>query len=213
MKLTREERRRIFSGNSTALRRSERPEVEINDKLPVSWTRGGRQVLDREKGIVVDIARVPTVWIEVTEIRWQEGEWLIRFRLFDHRQHERFIKAGGPATRKPVGLKTRLRPPEKVPRREKPEAWTAESERGYSSTSKGAADEASAVPDAWLQADYLRREVETANSAKQLQQRARQQKMHLESERRAAIRCRSRKKVHDLTEQIERLDARLDDAA
>lgn len=209
-RLTREERKRIFAGDSTAIRRKERPDIEPGAQIVLSWTRGGRHIVDRENGATIDLPRIPTLWIHITERRRQEGEWLVRFRIEDRREAERFVHRA-PSGRRAVGLKTRLRPKEEVPRREAPESFTSETERGYAATGRGAVDELSAVPDWWLQKDRVRREVDTANSGKQLVQRKREEKMRKEGELAAAKRRGSRRAVIDLGHDVRRLGKELRD--
>jgi hypothetical protein len=214
MNLTRDERRRIYQADYTALKRPEKPDVEPGDTIVLSWTRGVKQVVDRDTGATIEVPRIPTFWIEVTEIIRHTDEWVVRFKVEDRREPNRVLMAGTPGVKRQAGLKTRWRKPKDVPPKgTQTESWTAESERGYGSGGKATLDDVTAVSDGWLERDRLEREVDVANAAKRQQHRAKVEKLRLEGELNAARRRGSRKIVSDISDRISRLDRRLDDAA
>lgn len=151
MKLRAEERTAIFRGDYRALRRKTKPPIKGGEVKVLSWTRGGRQVVDRESGATVEIPRKPTVWVEFKAPELSDGEWIIRFTAHDEREPLRLLASTpGPST---PGLKTRQRKPEDVPKRgEQREPWTKETERGYIGTSVRAIDPAEGVDDEALRA-------------------------------------------------------------
>lgn len=213
MKLTRDERKRVFAGNSTALKRPDKPEVEPGHQIVLSWTRGGVRVVNRKTGETATDPKMPTVWIEVTDLQRKDGEWLVRYRIHDRRDQDRFLRPPPSGYSRAIGLKTRQRPREEAMKRERLDAFTPETERGYSGSSQGATDDVAGVPDRWLDYDRARREVDTANSAKQMLQRKRQQKLEAEADLRRAHRRGSRRAIHDLTDKVQRLNRDLDEAA
>jgi len=150
LKLTRAERRAIFNGDYRALKRPNKPAVKAGQVHVLSWTRGGRQVVDRETGAMVEVPRKPTVWIEFKEPELRSGEWLVRFSAHDEREPLRLL-AATPGPPSEGGLRTRQRAPEKVPQRgEEHESWTTETERGYSGSGRRAVDHLQAVDDETL---------------------------------------------------------------
>lgn len=147
MKLTRSERRAVFNGDYRALRRPSKPGVKAGETRVLSWTRGGRQIVDRDTGATVEIPRKPTVWIEFKEPELRDGEWLIRYVPHDQREPLRLLGAT-PGPPSEAGLKTRWRPPSNVPARgEQHESWTPETERGYGSSGQRAIDHGEGVDD------------------------------------------------------------------
>lgn len=147
MKLTTEERKAIFSGDHRALKRKNKPDVKAGDKLILSWTRGGRQIVDRGTGQTIEIPRKPTIWIECMEPELREGGWVVRIIGHDERQPLRLL-ASTPGPKQEAGLKTRWRNPDRVPKRgEERESWTLETARGYSGSGRTAIDPAEGVDD------------------------------------------------------------------
>jgi hypothetical protein len=144
LSLTRQERSAIFRGDDRALRRVRRPAVRAGDRIVLSYSRGGRQVVDRETGATVEIPREPTVWIEVRKPELRGSYWLVRFAICDRRQPIRRLGAT-PGPHSSPALKTRLRTAERA-RKQPIEPWTPETERGYSG-GKMAIDPLEAVGD------------------------------------------------------------------
>lgn len=150
MKLTPTERAAIFRGDHRALKRSRRPQVKDGQKHVLSWTRGGRQVVDRETGAVVEIPRKPTVWIEFMEPELRGREWIVQIIAYDEREPIRRLGAT-PGPPSEAGLKTRGRAPEEVKAKgERTESWTDETERGYTGSGRTAIDPSEGVDDAAL---------------------------------------------------------------
>lgn len=159
MKLTPEEKKRIRRGDHTALRRTERPDVEVGHEIVLAYTGGRRQFVGRTHkerkengGETIEIPRRKTLWIVVTappRLRDGEKEWLVEFDIHDERQPVRRLSATpGPRGEQP-GLKTRWRDPERVPKKgEQKESWTAETERGYGGAKS--IDDQEGVDDATL---------------------------------------------------------------
>lgn len=149
--LTQDERKAIFRGDHRALKRPTKPDVKAGDKRVLSWTRGGRQIVDRETGATIEIPRKPTVWIEFKQPELRDGEWIAQFIARDIREPTRYLgSTPGPPTE--AGLKTRWRSPEAVADRgEAISSWTQESERGYTGSGRTAIDPAEGVDDGTLE--------------------------------------------------------------
>lgn len=165
LELTLEERQAILRGDYTAIKRPERPEVVAGQTLVLRWSRGGKQFIermagDREKAalagaaLTIDIPRKPTVWVEFRDPEPHDDEWRLGFIAHDEREPTRML-AGPPSPPGEPGLKTRWRPPSKVPKRTAKRSWTTESERGYGG-GKAAVDDVSGVDDEVL-SDFARR--------------------------------------------------------
>jgi hypothetical protein len=187
VKLTRSERREIFAGTLKVLTRPEKPAQEAGTTVVVSYTRGGRQVVDRETGATIDVPRQPRIWIVVKgwHLRAGKTDWETEVVIHDRREHHRVLSNGLGGLPREAGLKTRWREtvdaegnvrPKRVPERgEQREHWTPETERGYGGRSEmeAAADgdlvSAAAVDDATL--DDFSRRVAEENELKQTQQR------------------------------------------
>lgn len=146
MKLTRDERKAIFGGDHRAIRRNEEPQVAEREQIVLSYTRGGKQFVEREEedrlkaveeghDLTVPVPRKPAFWIVLKKPRLKEGEWIVEFDVHDERETTRLLAAGAPSgVSKESGLKTRWRKPGDVPKRgEQTESFTPESERGYAS--------------------------------------------------------------------------------
>lgn len=145
MKLTRQERSAIFRGDYRALKRPRKPEVKPGQTIVLSWTRGGKQVVNRDTGETIDIPRKPTVWIKLAEPQLREGEWLVRFEAHDEREPRRFL-AGTPNPGHEVALKTRPGGPREIGELD------LESERGYKGSANRGVDHLESVPDESLAA-------------------------------------------------------------
>lgn len=160
--LTTEERKAIFRGDHRALKRPSKPDVKGGDNHILSWTRGGRQIVDRSTGATIDIPRKPAVWIELKEPALKEGIWVIQFIAHDDRQPLRLLgSTPGPAGE--AGLKTRWRNPLQVPRvGERTESWSLESERGYTGSGRAAIDPAEGVDDESLRTFSARARINLA---------------------------------------------------
>jgi hypothetical protein len=214
------EKKAIRAGDTRALRREQKPKVKDGQILVLVWSKGGKQFVershrDREKAaeagavLTIDIPRKPTLWIELAEPRLKGGEWLVEFRINDHREPTRLL-APPPSPPREPGLKTRWR--EKVPKRgQQEERFTPETERGYGGGGKSATDEREAVDDAYLHFDRLKREVDLRNAQKQAQQRAKQSAMGVEMK--VARRYRHGKAGKRDQEALERAEKRARDAA
>ena len=224
MKLKPEERKAIFAGDNRALRRKEQPEVREGQTLVLAWSRGGKQFVERNEEarkkaaaagakLTIDIPRKPTLWIEMAEPRLRDGEWLIEFKINDHREPMRLL-APPPSPKREPGLKTRWRPPEQVPKRGKErEYFTAETERGYGAGGRSAVDEREGVDDATL-AEYARR-IEEEN---ELRQSSRKTTGHLMAEEMRLARMRKKQLSKPEAEsavirRIQRAKRRLERAA
>lgn len=146
-KLTREERAAVFRGTLRVLRRAEKPDQEAGAEVIVSQTRGGKQIVDRNTGEVIDVPRQPRLWIVVKgwHLRAGETEWETDVAIHDQREHNRVLSSGalGGIPRE-AGLKTRWGKKvvhkggevevvdKRVPTKEEQhENWTTETERGY----------------------------------------------------------------------------------
>jgi hypothetical protein len=144
--LTHDERRAVFAGNLNVLRRPQRPDQEAGDKVVVSWSKGGRQLLDRKRGKTIDVPREARLWITIKGWHLKAGqtEWETAVQIHDERQSLRVLANGVGGMPREAGLKTRWgkkvihsqgkvkvvdkRVPSKEEQREN---WTAETERGY----------------------------------------------------------------------------------
>lgn len=146
MNLTRDERRAILAGDHKALKRATKPPVKTGQKLVISWSRGGRQVVDRETGATIDIPRKPNVWIEFKEPELRSGKWVVQFIGHDERQPKRFLGAAPNPGFEP-GLRTRHRPSTKTGTR-----YSDESARGYTGSARVAVDSLEGVGDEDLRA-------------------------------------------------------------
>jgi len=160
LKLKPKERSAILAGDCRAIRRESRPEVKDGEIVILSWTRGGKKVIDRETGETTEVARKPAFWIELKEpvrtIKKGETVWLIEFDPHDDREPIRLLSGGVPTgVRREPGLKTRLRSKPRAKGSEV-ESWTPETERGYGAGGKLAIDHLEAVDDATL-AEYAQR--------------------------------------------------------
>jgi hypothetical protein len=149
VKLTREERARILSGDRTALRREEKPELEESDGYVLTWSRAKTVVSNTTTGATFDYPRRPLVWITYSEPRrHRDGSWRIPFDFHDERSHARFLGPAGAPTDK--------------------EKLTDDSARGYRSSAAGAIDELEAVDDATLKAQQSAAEARWAEHREQL---------------------------------------------
>lgn len=192
VKLTRAERKAIFRGDGTALKRRREPEVQDGDKLVLSSSRGGRHFLGRSRkereetrGALIHVPRIPKLWIVFYEpyrrITKGETEWVIPFEAHDHREPTRVLSSPTGGVSREPGLKTRSGQtvdregkarPRAVPKRgEQVESHTPESERGYGGGGPTAIDDAEAVDDAFLD-DHVRR-IGQENALRQAQKHSR----------------------------------------
>lgn len=192
MKLTREERSAIFRGDHRALKRQRRPSIKAGGKVVLSWTRGGRQVVDRETGATVDIPRKPTVWIEFREPELKKGMWVIQFIAHDEREPLRLLGAT-PGPKREAGLKTRWRDPSQVPGKgEEKEHWTPEAERGYGSSGRVAIDSGEGVDDQTLKGYGAQARQREAEFKKEMAEADEEMALKLTRGREIAIRDRLR---------------------
>lgn len=150
MKLTTDERKAIFSGDCRALKRKTKPDVAAGDKLILAWSRGGRQIVDRDTGATIVVPRKPTVWIEFMEPELREGGWIVQIHNHDERQPLRLL-GSTPGPGRAAGLTTRWRDPDRVPVTGEEAHWTPETERGYTGSGRTAIDPAEGVEDEYLQ--------------------------------------------------------------
>jgi hypothetical protein len=205
IKLTRAERKAIFGGDYTALKRDRKPDIKAGEKLYLAWSRGGKQFVGRTErerqencGATIEIPRKPTVWIVFKQPNLKDGRWVVEFEAHDEREPIRLLAAPSGARRE-SGLKTRARKPEDVPKKgTETESWTPESERGYGGSGRSAIDELAAVDDATLN-DFTRR-VEEEGDLLRKKRRMDECKMQLE------MRAAETRKRHmaGATAQIER---------
>lgn len=94
--LTREERKAIYRG-VRKITRGEKPNVSEGDTLIVSWTRGGKWVIDRETGETADRVQKPVLWIKFEEPQEKpDGSWTVTYEIHDEREVTRLLGAGAP---------------------------------------------------------------------------------------------------------------------
>lgn len=162
LKLTREEAKRIRHGDHAALIRTEKPDVDEGDKFILGWVGGGRQFIGRDererrdtKGKFLEVPRQPVIWITIRQepIRriseTGETEWRVPFEVTDERE-PRLTLAAAPNPSRSSGLRTRLRPRDRVPtrqqERERMESHSSPlTERGYGGGGKSTVDEREGV--------------------------------------------------------------------
>lgn len=158
MKLTSSERTAIFAGDFTALKRPVKPQVETGTTLVLSWSRGGKQIVDRGTGETITIPRKPTVWIKFTKPPYlKDGRWVAEFSGHDDREPTRLLSSAPSGISRQAGLRTRQRPPAQVPKKGTETAhFTTESERGYSGSGRTAIDPAEGVDDDTLRGFALK---------------------------------------------------------
>lgn len=166
MKLTKDERKAIFAGDSTALKRQAKPEAKAGEIIVLAWSRGGKQFVGRSRseredtlGTTIEVPRKPTVWIVLKEPSLKEGRWVVEFDAHDERKPVRTL-AAPPSPPREAGLKTRWNEsvdPEGKVRTRKPaergkeiSSFTDESARGYGGGGKGTVDELEGVDDPTL---------------------------------------------------------------
>lgn len=152
--LTREERKAIFGGTLKCLKRPKKPDQEAGAEIVVSSTRGGKQVVERDrdkrqklldqgKPVVIDVPSQPRLRIVIKGWHLKAGntEWETDIEIRDQREQNRVLANGiGGIPREP-GLKTRwgqtvdsegkVRPKRVPTKAEQHENWTPETERGY----------------------------------------------------------------------------------
>jgi len=170
--------------------------VEAGDCIVLAWSRGGRQVIDRQSGATVDVPRRPTIWIEIREPELRDGIWLIRYAIRDRREPlRRLAPVPGPRS---SGLRTRQRPAEAVPRRgEAREPWTPETERGYGA-GRVAIDQLEAVDDATLSAFAAEARRKRTESLEALGKESQEMSEELRRKRERAVRDRLRQTLIEL---------------
>lgn len=169
LKLTREERARIFRGDYRPLVRDKDPEIKGGEKLTLSARRGGPQFVNRDEdtreqagqdgqAVTINVPAEPTVWIELKpakrRIKGGSTEWLIAFTAHDTRQEARMLGAA-PSGSSSSGLRTRWKQSvdeegNPKPKPKQKESFTPESERGYASGGR-VVDHLSAVDDSELE--------------------------------------------------------------
>lgn len=142
-KLTKEERHQAFAGALKQLKRADKPDQEAKAKIIVSWTKGGRQIVDYGTGETIYIPRQPRLWVVVKGWHLKAGstEWETAVEIIDLREQNRVLANGVGGLPRESGLKTRWGESvaadgsvsdRDVPRKEEQhENWTAETERGY----------------------------------------------------------------------------------
>lgn len=146
LKLNRDERKRVFDGTLKVLSRVDRPDQEAGDVVVVSWSKGGKQIVDRGTGKTVEIERRPRLWITVKgwHLRAGSTQWETAVTIHDQREQHRVLAGGIGGMPKEPGLRTRWGSTvvhrggeikvidKRVPTREQQkEHWTPETERGY----------------------------------------------------------------------------------
>jgi len=137
--LTRQERRAAFGGTLKRLRRGEKPDHA--GPIVLSWTRGGKQIIDYTTGATIDLPRFPRLWITLKGWHLKNGAWETLVTIHDRRDQNRVLASGLGGIPRESGLKTRWREAvdsegrvraKRVLRRdEQRENWTPETERGY----------------------------------------------------------------------------------
>lgn len=145
-KLTKEERHAVYAGTLKVLRRPSKPDHDAGHKIIVGQTRGGRQILDRDEGTTIEVAKEPRLWITIKGWHLRAGsvEWETSVAIHDERETHRVLANGIGGIPREAGLKTRwgthvvhtqgkvIVLDKRVPTREQQkEHWTSETERGY----------------------------------------------------------------------------------
>jgi hypothetical protein len=203
LRLTKEERKAAFAGTLKHLKRVAKPDQEAKEKVVLSWTRGGRQIVDYDTGATVFIPRQPRLWIVVKGWHLKAGstEWETDVELVDHREQHRVLANGVGGLPREAGLKTRwgesVNAEGKVSDRDVPtkaeqhENWTPETERGYGGRSEmeqsadGSLVPSAGVDDATLRSFVAPKEagghgIEAANIAAREKQRQQGRRMREE---------------------------------
>lgn len=141
--LTKGERKAAFAGTLKHLKRDGKPDQESKEKVVLSWTRGGKQIVDYATGATVYIPRQPRLWLIVKGWHLKAGSttWETDVELVDLREQNRVLANGVGGLPRESGLKTRwgesVDSEGKVSDRHVPtkdeqhENWTPETERGY----------------------------------------------------------------------------------
>jgi len=196
MKLTTDERKAIFSGDCRALKRKNKPDVKAGNKLILSWSGGGRQIVDRGTGATIDVPRKPTVWIEFMEPELKEGGWIVRIIGHDERQPLRLLSST-PGPSREAGLKTRWRsdPPA---RGEETANFTPETERGYTGSGRTAIDPAEGVDDDYLRIFATEARTHSAEFKVELEVEQEELRKDARKKRECAVRDRLRETMADL---------------
>lgn len=206
MNLTPEERKAVFAGRLKVLRRPQKPDQEAGTEMVVSWSRGGKHIVDRSTGATVDIPRQPRLWIVVKgwHLKQGEKEWQTDVVIHDVRETNRELSGGIGGMPREAGLKTRwgttvihrdgainVRPKRVPTKDEQRENWTPETERGYGGSAGRGLDQrsaegqyvpATAVDDATIR-DFLKPKdeggggIEAANIGHRTKQRKRERQM------------------------------------
>lgn len=99
MRLSQTERSRLLAGDYSALKRSERPELEEGERAVLSWSRARTVIVDRDTGETAHYPRRPVVWVEFGEPRrHRDGSWRVPVQVHDERTKTRFLAPSGAPT-------------------------------------------------------------------------------------------------------------------
>ena len=170
LKLSRQERKQAFAGTLNVLRRPSKPDIEAGEAIVLSYTRGGKQVVERDerkrqqllderKPITVDVPKQPNLWIVIKGWHLKQGStiWETAVTIHDRREPIRILSGGSPGTPSEPALKTRwgrtvekdgIAHKKRVPKKgEQVESLTSETERGYGGGGRSAVDDRPAKGD------------------------------------------------------------------
>lgn len=146
--LTKEERKAAFAGTLKRLKRNVKPDQGSKEKVVLSWTRGGKQIVDYDTGATVYIPRQPRLWLVIKGWHLKAGstEWETDVELVDRREQNRVLANGVGGLPRQAGLKTRWKESvdsegkvsdrQVLGKEEQHEHWTPETERGYGGRSE-----------------------------------------------------------------------------
>lgn len=142
LRLTREDRARLFAGDYSPLAFEKKPKCKPGDRYVLSWSRP-RPFRD-ERGVLHRPRREAVLWIEVTKLtRRAKGGWAVRFDVHDHRHPRRLLRSVPPR------YGDELRRVDAVVGLTAEEIEQASEESSYTSDPGVAVDELDAVPKDW----------------------------------------------------------------
>lgn len=143
MRLTREERRKIFAGEYPTLIREVEPEVEPGTVIILSWSRP--RPYAGEDGTVYAPPRHPLLWLTVNGIvRRQRGGWSIHYDVGHRREGKRLVRRKPPVYDAELMEADLHQPPSAE------DIAEAHQQSAYTSDPSQAADHLEAVDDVWL---------------------------------------------------------------